>query len=289
MSPPRSLIDRLADVGIRLARLRNGEHRTACAPCDKGPKDEALAVRVDGDRAVWLCHRCQWSGSVSVERPFQPCSTNATSSTPAPSADDDTLELARRVWTEGVPLARTVGEAYLQRRACIIPPADGDVRFHPRLFCAKVSRQLPAIICRVSTVRGNVGVGIHRLFLDPLGSDSAIAKMRLGGSKEPVCIRLWPDEHVTQGLALAEGVESALAAAHLFRPIWATIDAGQMKRFPVLPGVESLTIYADHDPAGIGAASACADRWRAAGKTVSGIAPAKPGADLNDVVREACA
>jgi hypothetical protein len=127
---------------------------------------------------------------------------------------------------------------------------------------------------------------VHRIFLDPLGSDKALAKMRLGGCDEPICVRLFPDEDVGHGLALAEGVESALAAAKLYTPIWSTIDAGGMSRFPVLEGVESITIYADHDDAGIRAADACADRWRHAHRGVTSIAPKRPGADVNDVIRE---
>ena len=137
-----------------------------------------------------------------------------------------------------VPLQGTLGEAYLERRACHVPNADGDVRFHPRLLYTKESRTLPAIVCRVSTVVGNRSVGVHPLFLDPLGSDRAVAKMRLGGCDEPVCIRLFHDEDVLYGLGIAEGVETALAAARLHRPVWATIDAGQMEQFPLIEGIE---------------------------------------------------
>jgi putative DNA primase/helicase len=178
--------------------------------------------------------------------------------------------------------------AYLKRRACHVPHADGDVRFHPRLFCAKMSRTLPAVVCRVSTVLGNRGVGVHRLFLDPLGSDRAVAKMRLGGCDEPVCIRLFPDDAVEYGLGIAEGVETALAAARLHRPVWATIDAGQMEQFPLIEGIETLTIFADHDPAGLRAARACAERWVDAERQVVAVAPARAGADANDLIREAC-
>jgi hypothetical protein len=110
-----------------------------------------------------------------------------------------------------------------------------------------------------------------------------------GHRKQGGVIRLWPDEAVTRGLALAEGIESGLAAARLHTPIWATVDAGNLAKFPVLDGVEALTIYADHDPAGLKAAKECARRWHAAGREVHIRAPRAPGADAADVSREVAA
>ena len=280
-----TVFDRLEQVGIRPRRARDGENRCACPKCARGPRDDALAVRIEGCRATWICFRCQWTGAASASMSLE---ARASRQPITPAADRrECISLARTIWCESFSLSGTPGEAYLKRRDCIVPRADGDLRYHSRLFCAKVGRTLPAIVARVSTVAGNRGVGIQRIFLDPLGSDHAIAKMRLGGSDEPVCIRLCPDDAVTSSLAIAEGVETALAAAHLHSPIWSTIDAGGMARFPVLAGIESLTVFGDHDDAGIQAAGACMDRWLAAGRRVTGIAPRRPGADINDLVREA--
>ena len=83
------------------------------------------------------------------------------------------------------------------------------------------------------------------------------------------CIRLWPDEEITQGLCIAEGIETALTAARGFGSAWATIDAHNLAKFPVLAGIDALTIVADHDKknpktgrrAGNDAAQACTNRW----------------------------
>jgi hypothetical protein len=42
-------------------------------------------------------------------------------------------------------------------------------------------------------------------------------------------------------------------------------SAGAIARFPVLAGIEALTIFADADAPGMQAAEICATRWRAAG------------------------
>jgi len=51
-----------------------------------------------------------------------------------------------------------------------------------------------------------------------------------------------------------------------WRPVWTLGSAGAIRTFPVLPGIESLTIFADADDAGERAASECAARWRESGR-----------------------
>lgn len=104
-----------------------------------------------------------------------------------------------------------------------------------------------------------------------------------GLSKKGAVIRLWPNEAVVYGLGLAEGIESALALAHAFTPVWAAIDVGNLADFPPLPGIDALTIAGDNDEAGITAAQACARHWLAAGREVRVVIPPAAGADLADV------
>jgi len=106
-----------------------------------------------------------------------------------------------------------------------------------------------------------------------------------GHPKKGGVIRLWDDEYVTTGLAIAEGIETALSVATEFLPVWSCLDAGNLSEFPVLPGITSLTIFADHDDAGIDAAHKCADRWHKAGREVRIAMSPVPGEDANDVLR----
>jgi hypothetical protein len=85
--------------------------------------------------------------------------------------------------------------------------------------------------------------------------------------------------------SIAEGIESALAAALAYTPIWSAIDAGNMAGLPVLAGIEELLIAADNDDAGIRAANALAERWVGAGRRVRIARSETAGADLAD---EAC-
>ena len=58
-----------------------------------------------------------------------------------------------------------------------------------------------------------------------------------------------------------------------FAPVWACLSAGTLANFPVLGGLEALTVFADNDTPGAQAAEACVARWRAAGKEARVVAP----------------
>jgi hypothetical protein len=263
-----------------LRGLDVGNHRLPCPQCDKGPRDTALSVelRADGS-AVWWCWRCHAHGGIRAGRVL----TVHTRPDPRPETRQrNTLAACRAIWKQAQPVAGTPGENYLRLRHCALPPPGGDLRFHAALFCPEVGREFPALVARVTTVSGNKAIGIHRIWFRP-GEPKAIKKMRLGGCTEPVCIRLWSDDAVTLTLGIAEGVETALAAAQRFAPMWSTIDAGQMTKFPVVRGIESLTVFADHDQVGLAAAKAVGQRYRQAGVNANFLRPKRVGEDFNDV------
>ena len=52
--------------------------------------------------------------------------------------------------------------------------------------------------------------------------------------------------------------------------------------FPVLGGIGALTIFADHDEAGVAAAIQCKKRWQAAGRGVRIVMPRAVGCDWAD-------
>jgi hypothetical protein len=144
------------------------------------------------------------------------------------------------------------------------------------------------LVARLTDVFTGEARSLHFTYLKPDGSgktDADPARLLLPGHRKAgaVC-RLWPDEALTLGLAVGEGVETSLTLAHAFRPVWAAIDAGNLAALPVLEGVEAITVGVDHDPAGITAAHACAERWRAAGREARLVLSETRGFDLNDEV-----
>ncbi len=178
--------------------------------------------------------------------------------------------------------------AYLTARGCVIPPGDGDLRCHSALRHPPSGAVGSALVALVTDAVTGEPLTLHRTWVCSDGNKAPVTlpRMLLGGHrKSGGVIRLWPDEAVTTGLAIAEGIETALSLAHAFKPVWSCIDAGNMATLAVLEGVESLFIAADNDEAGVKAAETCARRWALAGREVRIGMPDARKADLNDVAR----
>jgi putative DNA primase/helicase len=209
-------------------------------------------------------------------------------------ARSDHRELAARLWQEGVSIRGTWAETYLVGRGVHLELealAGHALRFHPRCPFKLDTGQtayLPAMIAAMTDVRTGTFRGIHRTAL----ADGGWAKSNIVGLGNPkkmlgpaagACIKLSPDEDVTCGLHIAEGIETALACLAMhFRPIWIALSAGGVASFPVLAGIGALTVFADNDETGRKSAAACSRSWSSAGKEVTEIIPAVVGTDFAD-------
>lgn len=222
---------------------------------------------------------------------------------PKPPAGPDPakIESALRLWWEAVPAMGSPVARYLACRGLALPPDDPfdddpedprngyPLRFHPT--CPRGAERLPAMVALMSDPASGKPCGIHRTFLLPDGSGKAPgqAKMMLGAAG---VIRLVPDAYLMDGLGIAEGIETSLAIMQRYgwAPVWAAGSAGGIGSFPVLPGIETLTIFPDADDSGasLRAAKQCAERWRAAGREVQQLAP-PAGADFADLAAERAA
>jgi hypothetical protein len=102
-------------------------------------------------------------------------------------------------------------------------------------------------------------------------------------------IKVTSDEDVLLRLGVAEGLESAMSANVLGQgPSWALGSAGAIRNLPVLPGIETLALIAEHDRANEEAREVCAARWYDGGREVLIVEPSDHAhKDLNDVLRRA--
>lgn len=300
----------LADHGIHIRNPKVGWQGTACPECAKHkrrPHDDSLGVEIFADGgARWSCQRCGWKGHILsrdrdtlCRRPSGPgrvIEASRSRSVPDPIPDPAPARCADGI-TEALALCRsaspilpsTEAAGYLQARGCSLPHPDGDLRFlaahrHPGGWRG------PCLLALVTDAITGEPMTLHRTWVQPDGSKAPIDRPRLlwpGLPKAGGVVRLWPDDEVTLGLCVAEGIETALTAAAGFGMAWSTIDAGNLAALPVLDGIESLTIVADHDPAGKKGADACRRRWLEAGVEVRVWQAPNAGADLNDYARAA--
>jgi putative DNA primase/helicase len=268
----------------------DGPTRQVCPECGRSPKDRTCGVTVEPDgRGVAHCFRCGYvetcRGS-EVHRRAGPQLARTVSSTKHEVLSD----YGRELWGECVGLAGTIGASYLCARACVLPPADGHLRYHPALKHYPSGTAGPALVALVTDAATGQPLTLHRTWILASGEKAPVdpPRMLLGGHRKAGgVVRLWPDEAVTMGLGLAEGIETALSLAHAHTPVWACVDAGNLAAMPVLAGIDSLTVAADHDEAGITAAETCARRWADAGREAYIVTPPGQRMDLNDMARAA--
>ena len=269
-----------------LPSLEPGNHRLTCPSCGRGSKDRTFGVTVEPDgTSVSHCFRCEYVATYRPDRAptYRP---GKTINRPVAAIKPEFLSTyGLEHFARCTGLRATIGEQYLLARGCAIPPADGDLRFHPALKHPASDYTGPALVALVTHAVTRAPLTLHRSWVRSDGRKAEIEpkRMLLGGhAKRHGVIRLWPDESVTYGLAVAEGIETALSLAHAYSPVWSCVDAGNLAALPVLQGIETLVIGADHDAAGINAASRCADRWAITGVDVRVIAPATAKRDWND-------
>jgi putative DNA primase/helicase len=169
--------------------------------------------------------------------------------------------------------------------ASALPHPGGDLRWH-RALRHPSGHIGPALVALVTHAATAGPMSVHRTWLEADGAGkAALDKPRLlwpGAPRTGGVVRLWPDEEVALGLAVGEGLETALSFARGFGSAWACIDAGKLAAFPVLPGIDGLTIVADHDEAAMKAADACAARWHETWAEVRVWRARAPKADFND-------
>ena len=196
---------------------------------------------------------------------------------PAPPLEDEGREKkiadALSLWAASVDPRGTIVERYLNSRALDIGEdiAGTVLRWHPgagtllALF-RNVHTDAPQAVSR--TFLDREGRKIERKFLGPVGG---------------AAVKLDPDENVLGGLHIGEGIETCLAARRFgLKPAWALGSKGAIGAFPVLSGVECLTLLTEPDAGA--EVEACASRWHAAGREVFINRP-MIGKDLNDVIR----
>jgi phage/plasmid primase-like uncharacterized protein len=203
--------------------------------------------------------------------------------------DLERIEDINRLWRDAEPLT-AAAIAYFEAREIPITdvPDQAGLRFHCR--CPWGSDNVPCILGRYTTAIGNEPRGLWRR---PLTGE----KPKTLGPSANCVIRLWPDEDVSYGLVLGEGIETTLAAATriehrgaLLQPAWAAGSSVNMRAFPVLTEISDLLLLVDHDfekdghRAGQEAAEECARRWTDAGRYVTRLIPTELGTDFNDMV-----
>src|ERR1019366_6404461 len=139
----------------------------------------------------------------------------------------------------------SVAKTYLDRRRLEAPDDGGALRYHAS--CQFGTTAHPALIALFRDIVSNAPKAIHRIALN---SDGTLIDKRMLGPVGGCAVKLDCNEDVELGLTISEGIETGLAGRMInFRPCWAVGSATGIKTFPLLSGIEALTILVDHDEA----------------------------------------
>jgi hypothetical protein len=181
------------------------------------------------------------------------------------------------LWRSSVDPRGTLAEKYVKTRQLELgDDVAGEVlRWHPGISAMvalfrNIQTDEPQAVSR--TFLDHEGRKLERKFLGPVGGTA---------------VKLDADEEVLDGLHIGEGIETCLAARQLgLLPTWALGSKSAIRRFPLLTGIESLTILAEPDAEKeIEAVAMC---WHAAGREVLINRPLV-GKDLNDALKGSAA
>jgi hypothetical protein len=309
--------DEIARRGIKL----NGRGPERYGPCPKCGGTDRFAINVS--KQVWNCRGCQRGGDVIyLVQHLDGCTFDAAIATlsrrgptgcgigknATPELLNRVLKTHRRnpcnsdvkrapealaIWSAAREPQGTPAWTYLFKRGVALEALSYRInealRFHPDCPLHD-ERRMCLVALWTDTISGEARA-IHRRPITPDGEN--LGHWRAWGPTTGCVIRLWPDDEVSQGLVLGEGVETVLAAAThiahhgtLLQPAWAAGDAGHVGAFPVLSGLEALTLLVDADENGTGQcrAAECARRWTAAGRQVIRLTPRLVGTDFNDLI-----
>jgi putative DNA primase/helicase len=189
-------------------------------------------------------------------------------------------------WREGVPIAGTIAEVYLKKRGLLLPDDidDSVLRFHPA--CPFGERSLHVcLLALIRDIHSNHPCAIQRTALTPTG--------------EKLLEKHWAARPARQSnYALMKTSRSGLPSAKASRQYLVPFNLGLFQHghsltppifgaFPVLSGIDCLTILVDHDENSTGqkAAIETSKRWTGAGREVLRAVPDIRGADFNDVIQ----
>jgi hypothetical protein len=267
------------EAGSSLGLHLGGSKPGIWADFASGDSGDALdlvkaALKLDMPQALAWARR--WLGIDAGEaaiprRPLPP---------PAMREADADPDRWRHPWDKARPIAGTLAERYLRARGLQFDDPEGDVlRFASRRARKSPDGDLqhhPALLAALRDAVTGEQVGVINIYLAADSSDrirDSKGKTVTGRARRAV-VMLDDFADVTMGLILCEGVETGTAIHQSgLRPVWACGGAGTLATFPVLGGIECLTVAADADDAGKRAAEAVSARWRDAGREVRIVAP----------------
>jgi putative DNA primase/helicase len=285
----------LPAIGIssKFLKRKNGP----CPMC--GGKDRWRFTDIDG-KGTWFCNQCHGGNGIALVMKFtglpfleaalriERVIGGAPANRPAPErSEQHKRDALNALWRSSRPVcADDPVDRWLNGRGVGMPIYPTCLRFGPRIrYSGPPVSYHPAMLARVTDATGKPAT-IHKTYITADGRKAPVEKPRMfcaanvppGGA-----VRLTPAAPV---LGIAEGIETALAAAQLFGvPTWAALNAGGVERLVLPAETKHLIIFGDNDQNGVGQRAAYGLAARLAGKVQVDVRiPEQTDTDWNDVL-----
>jgi hypothetical protein len=155
------------------------------------------------------------------------------------------LDMARRLWSEGRPLAGTLSESHLQRR--VVATDTPALRHHPGVPAAVYAERgviRPALLAAITAPGGEL-TGVEVTYLAPDGRRARMTLPRktIGVRTAGSAVRLHP---AAPRMLVGEGAATCLSAAARFGlPAWALLSTSNLRAWRPPAGVTFVIIAAD--------------------------------------------
>jgi putative DNA primase/helicase len=282
-----------AAARLNMIRGRDNRWRGRCPAC--GYAKPTLELAVQRDRIVVRCTAC--GADASIARMMGLPSELLV----APTARPSKVARALGAWRSAVSATGTLVQGYLQGRGIISPPP-ASIRFLPRQRNWSNGKTYSAMIALVQRVPGDdecglqsgallIDAGAHFTFLQGGGVNDPVRKAATDACKLTLGqlrhggVWLTPVDEINEQLAVAEGIETALAVQQITKlPTVASLSAAGMRSLRWPPQVRRLWIAADNDEVGRGAAKVLLERALRACLQAHIKLPARGKNDFNDLL-----
>ncbi|MGE4404377.1 DUF7146 domain-containing protein [Pseudomonas sp.] len=254
----------LVDIVAGLRGKWHGNYAMCLCPAhaDTAP---SLSLR-QGDRGI-IVHCFAGCHADDILRELRRVQPALGSPPPAYRPSTGTANVLR-LWEQGVEIAGTLAQRYLQLRG--LPEVLPDIRFHPR--CPHKPKPhteyKPAVLV---AVRERLQLtAIQRIFLDPRTAFRT-EKVMLGRPGQGA----WsPPLNGARTLALAESMEDAAAFTAMHGIVcWSSLGAERLHLLSVPSQIDELIIAEDNNPPGRAGAQRAVDAYRREGLKMTRRSP----------------
>ena len=236
----------------------DGKH-SGCPICGPGNNSHRFRMDDKDGSGSFICTQCGAGDGIlliqkviglnfqqaikKIESVIGDCSAQSQQTKPS----YDIKKLLNRLWTSSTELTGSDPVSkYLHSRKLVLKPQN--IRFCAECYESDSKTKMPAMIAKLVNKNGQP-IALHRTYLSGNKKVDIKSPKKLTPGTEPLAgcaIRLFPPKDNT--IAIAEGVETALACMHLFEiPTWAATGTSLLEAFEPPEGIRKIIVYGDSD------------------------------------------